>query len=66
MPWKQIRKSLIVSTAFALALFGLTFLLYFSISYMGERDATIERIVLTEYRSAIVWFNLKILGIYLA
>lgn len=65
MPWKQIRKPLIVSVAFALALFGLTFLLYFSISYMGERDATIERIVLTEYRSSIVWFNLKILGIYL-
>lgn len=55
-----------IGLATAAFLFGISFFLYFSMSYMGERDANVEKIILENFQFTIIRFALKLLLLYLA
>lgn len=63
---KQHLAHLWIGLATAAFLFGSSFLLYFSMSYMGERDANVEKIILENFQFTIIRFALKLLLLYLA
>ncbi|MCX6557417.1 MAG: sulfatase-like hydrolase/transferase [Candidatus Aminicenantes bacterium] len=48
----------------SILLFALSFLLFFSFSYMGVRDAQVEQMVRDNYSGLIILYNLKILLAY--
>ncbi|MCX6554229.1 MAG: sulfatase-like hydrolase/transferase [Candidatus Aminicenantes bacterium] len=50
----------------SILLFALSFLLFFSFSYMGVRDAQVEKMVRDNYAVFIILYNLKILAVYMA
>ncbi len=60
----QAMRHLRISLFLALALFALSFVLFFDFSYMGERDAAVEQIVTGNFKVLILLFNLKILLVY--
>ena len=62
---KNIKKNLWIGLLWALLLFVLSFVFFFNISYMGVRDKTIEKTITDNFKSVIIFFNLKILLAYL-
>ncbi len=61
---KSVKQNLLIASLIALALPLLSFLLYFSVSYMGVRDREVEKILVGRYLPTIILFNLKIILFY--
>ena len=61
---KELKKHAGIALAFAVVLFLLSFVLYFSFSYMGVRDKEVEKFIVDHYKGMIVLFNVKILFFY--
>lgn len=62
---QNFKKNTLISIAFGLILFVLSFALYFNFSYMGARDKDIEKFLLDNFIMMIVLYNMKILFFYI-
>jgi uncharacterized membrane protein len=51
---KNFKKTTIISIAFGLILFILSFAFYFNFSYMGARDRDIEKFILDNFIMMII------------
>lgn len=62
---KKFSKYIWTGLAWSILLFIISFLLFFNFSYMGVRDAQVEKMVRDNYAVFIILYNLKILAVYI-